>query len=1325
MKSRNFIFLLCAILCVAVATSAQVSTSNITGTVLDKTGAAIPGAKVSITNEATGVTHSTTTNEAGSYSFPSLPVGSYAVTVEAAGFQKWVSTKNVLNVGAPIVVNAPMEVGAVSSVVQVESSYEKLATSNAMISDVVDRRAIKDLPLNGRNPLNLITLQPGLIQRSTGGRGSGTHINGSRDRAFNVTLDGIDINEPSVPNPQSNTYRLTTDNIQEYRIVTHNATAEFGRNSGANIALASRGGTNELHGNIYDYWRNPILNARDWFVNAQGGEKPEFRIHQFGADAGGPVIKNRTHWFGSWQSTRLNFTQPIQEVFGTPVVYTFMARDGLFRYLSGSIPDPTNPAVQLNRNSPNLVDANGNLRAGVPVCTAVLLTNCVATFSIPAADTAAAVGGPGLDPQMRAYLTAMPTPSNFSAAGDGLNTGAFFWNPPSSQPELRFLFRVDHKFDDNNSFFFRYVWTNSDTKGGDFLNSRPQVFPGYPPRGLVNRRPRNLAMSYRRVFSPNLVNELTAGFARFQFDFLFGRANPAFPNIPPFNLGNITEPFNNQSGTSRWLTTVQYIDNLSYNRGKHLFRGGFNIRFVQHNDQRSFVGGVVNAPTMTFSATTRPIPAAYGLPATCPTVPTAGCISSSDIGRLRATVNEVLGLPSGLTQAFFASGPMQYTPSGLYVRGARFHQYNLYLQDEWKWRRNLTFNLGVRWEFNQPGTEANDLILRPDTAVNGSQGLVNFVPRKKFWDRENGLAIAPRLGLAWDPLSDGKMVIRAGYGIAFDTISTFQMVPVLGLVPGSSAACALSVTSSTTRTITPNCPLPAGTNMRVSTGFPSSLTQPTALPSTFASPPRQSRNTAPPAGAIDSNLQSPTVHEWTLNVQRDVGFDTVVQVGYIGKRGTHLFQAYDANQVNIDHDGFLQEFINARTNLYICQASSAACVAAQAAGGVAVASRTPDNFANWGLTGQVNIPLMNSLLVTGAAAPSNAAFRNTALVSALQFNAAGSFASTVDGTFYTPMSTQLRPDFFRPNPQFSSIFNFDSSADSYYHALQIHVRRQARNLSYGAAYTFGKSIDNGSTDPVGATSGGNVGNNSGTLTDIRNFRLERSRSDFDRTHVFTAHFVYDLPFGRGQRWGQGANAFLNHLIGGWTGTGIMTVMTGEPWSVLSGQFTNGNIRASRADIRGPLPEARLQEVAGTTGPVMFNLGTLINNPADPNHLCRNVLDGSGMPTQSFFCIPPPGANGNIGRNMFNGPNYWNVDLGVTKQFNLTERWNLQIRAEFFNAFNHANFNNPLTSSDGSTSFTSTLFAQTCCESLSTPSTTALISVGEAARVIQIAARLNF
>jgi hypothetical protein len=1323
MKRVSLSVLLAVALLCAPVLLAQVSTSTISGTVTDKTGAVIPGAKVTATDEGRGIKFETTTTQGGSYSFASMVVGSYTITVEAANFQKFVSKNNVLTVGSPLVVNAQLEVGAVTSVVEVSSTYERLNTSDATISDVVDRKAIRELPLNGRNPLALITLQPGLIQRSSGGAGSGTHVNGSRDRAFNVTLDGIDINEPSVPNPQNNVFRLTTDNVQEYRVVTHNATAEFGRNSGANIALASRSGTNEIHGNAYEYFRNPVLNANDWFNNLLRQSKPIYKVNQFGADVGGPIIKDKTHYFFSWQGQRVVITLPISRAGGIRTIYTSQAKQGIFRYVVGTVNGFT-------RNDRSLVDSSGNLLPGIATCSVTVTTNCIASFNVGASDPLAV----GLDATMMAYIRAMPDPNDFANVGDGLNTGGFNWNPPSLQPEQRFLIRIDHQFNANNSIFGRYTWAFADTKEGDLLNSRPRAFPGFPPQGEVYRRPKNLALSYRRVFTPRLVNEFTAGFSRFTFTFPFGGVNPAFPNIPPFSLPNISEPFTVTFGTRRALTTIQYIDNVSYSFGKHMLRGGINFRFIQHNDKRSFVGAVDNAPVMSFGSARVPVTGTsaaanpnnpYGVPLTgAASASNPFPINTTDQGFLRNMISEMLGLYSGISQSFFAFDLNSYTPSGLYLRGPRQQQYNAYLQDEWKIRRNLTLNLGVRWEWNRPVTEAQDLIFRPDRAIDGSAGLVTYIQANKAWDRSNANALGPRVGLAWDPFANGKWVVRAGYGIMFDTISTFQTVPILGLVPGSSASCSLSLTEQqpggsgtpfvTNAALTANCTMPANPTARVAAGAPQSLPQPAVTPSFFTSPAVQASNTAPIAGLFDPNLQVPTVHEWTLNIQRDLGRNMVLQVGYLGKRGTHLFRAYDREQLRLD-PAFISSFIIARDNLINC--------------GTAYGTAT---------CGNTNVGVLAQILP-------GTTLNQTTSASRLRVNAAGSLAALIDSngvsiTGITAPAACAAPNFnsfcmmtnvaglpanyFRPNPQFRSIFYFDAGGDSYYHALQITLRKQLGNPSYGFSYTLGKSIDNMSVDPVAATSGGAVGNNSRTPTDIYNFNVDRGRSDFDRRQIFNGYIVYELPFGRGQKWANGETGFLNQLISGWSVNSLMLIMTGEPFSILSGQLTNSNIRGSRVDLAN-------SDVIPGTG-VFHNVGTIVG-PV--------VFAPFNMPQTNIsrvpFRIPAPGTNGNTARNMFTGPGFWVADISISKRFVITEQINLQFRAEMFNAFNHPNFDNPLTSTNGSTAAfaanTGTYlspsananFGRVCCTAVATPSTTNLITVGEAARVIQFALRLSW
>src|SRR6266498_286692 len=360
---------LCLSLALAVCAWAQTNTSRISGTVTDSSGAVIAGAKVTAKNDATGVAQTQATTEAGLYSFPSLPVGSYTITVEMTGFKTANQAGVIIQVNTPVTADIAMEVGQANEIVNVTGGVERLQTDNATIGNVVQQKAIESLPLNGRNPLTLLTLEPGVVQRSAGGVGSGVHVNGSRDRAYNVTIDGIEANESTVPNPVSNLYRINPDNIQEYKVTTNNATAEEGRNSGASISIATRSGTSEFHGTGFFFLRNEALNSNEWYANAQKSPKPLIRMQQFGFEMSGPIKKNKTFFFGSYGYNRVDFTQPIDQTFGFPIVYTAEARSGIFRYF---VPDSNNPLVRggqtILRNSPLLVNSTGALN--VPLCAA-------------------------------------------------------------------------------------------------------------------------------------------------------------------------------------------------------------------------------------------------------------------------------------------------------------------------------------------------------------------------------------------------------------------------------------------------------------------------------------------------------------------------------------------------------------------------------------------------------------------------------------------------------------------------------------------------------------------------------------------------------------------------------------------------------------------------------------------------------------------------------------------------------------------------------------------------------------------------------------------
>src|SRR6266571_9572739 len=370
--------------------SAQVSTSSITGVVTDASGAVVANARVEAKNENTGGVFNQSTTNSGNYSFASLTPGSYSITVTLSGFQTFTSVHNILTVGSPLVVDVSLKLSAIGQTVEVvESNYQRLETSSATVSDIMDTKQVQDLPLNGRNPLALLTLEPGVVQRTTNGAGSGTHVFGSRDRAHNVTIDGIDANESTVPNPQSNIQRLNPDNVQEFRTVTLDPTAEYGRNSGANVMVATRSGTNDLHGTAFYFNRNTVYNANEWFNNATGQPRPDLKLNQYGFDIGGPIFKNMTFFFGDFQYNNIPQTSPITISLGIPAVYTATARGGNFRYVVGTVNGFTS-------NSRNLVDANGNFAPGVQVCSASVTTNCIASYNVFANDPAGIGGDPAV-----------------------------------------------------------------------------------------------------------------------------------------------------------------------------------------------------------------------------------------------------------------------------------------------------------------------------------------------------------------------------------------------------------------------------------------------------------------------------------------------------------------------------------------------------------------------------------------------------------------------------------------------------------------------------------------------------------------------------------------------------------------------------------------------------------------------------------------------------------------------------------------------------------------------------------------------------------------
>jgi hypothetical protein len=754
------------------------------------------------------------------------------------------------------------------------------------------------------------------------------------------------------------------------------------------------------------------------------------------------------------------------------------------------------------------------------------------------------------------------------------------------------------------------------------------------------------------------------------------------------------------------------LDNLSIVNGAHVFRVGLNFRFYRHVDQRGQPGGINVTPSVTFSQTTRPV---FQGTTGNSGFKVASNINSTDQTLLGNLINNLFGLPASMNQVFIANlQDDAFLPFKvgdqvtLYAEKHNLDQYNFFFQDEWKVRPNLTLNYGARWEINPPANTSPQLNVfvattpiagtpLPATPVVDQPGAVSFAPSEHWYEGDFKWAIGPRFGLAYSPDfksgfmrslfgENGKSVIRLGYGIAFDTISSFQVTAAAGRTPGLVQSCTTSfnATAGAFTSITKGCVNSPDINKTLAGGFPTQLPAPSAKPSEFFTPKQQLRLNSPPITVFAPHMKLPTVHEWNFGIQRELPWGLVAQAAYIGRRGEHLFMAYDINQVN--PDSIIPSFLIMQQNRAKgCTPNGTGCPS--------------------GVTG-VTPPLFNQLqTVGGLSATAAAGFINSATTtSELDINGAGSFARRIEDN---TLGLKLRP-----NQQFALITYLDNSGDSNYHAAQFTLRRRfSTGLGLSMAYTFGKSIDNQSVDPVGASSGGGLSTtNSRTPTDIRDFREERARSDFDRTHVFTGASVWEVPVGRGRRFLGNASGIVNQVLGGWTINTIYTHMSGEPFAVRSGAFTSNGSHEGRAGVQAPV-KAELQELPNSplAGPVLFK-------PVNPL-TC-------GVDLSQPFCIPAPGQNG-AGRNIFVAPSYWNVDFGFIKTFAINERVRIQFRTEMFNAFNHTNFDNPRDASTGSPSIRSSVFASACCAAVAPPSTQTIVQTGEAARVIQFALKFQF
>jgi len=723
MRLKGLVFAaLASFALVAGPAAGQGTTSRVSGIVTDSSGGRIPGATVTLTNDGTGISFIAVTGETGSYSLEAVQVGRYTLTVELQGFKKFVSTGNAVNIGDPATINAVLQTGGLSESVEVRASSQVVQTSTSgNLGTTFDQRTIESLPIlggRGRNPLDLVLTQPGVVSGSN--TGGGVHVHGARDRSWNFTLDGIDTNESSAGGSNFSPLRTNPDALAEFKVLTGNTTAEYGRNSGGQVAMITRSGTNKFSGTAFYFDRRPEYNANEWENNLNGLPKRNFTQQMPGFSLGGPIRRNKTFFFINGQ--RLNAEQTRER---TRTVYTADARRGIFRYAIGARTQPAGVAGAS-------VDTSGN-----PIVP-------IGTYDVVGNDPQRL----GLDPTIQQLIGRTPLPNNFTA-GDGLNTAGFTFVAPEEERQMDFVGKVDHTFNARNGAFVRYSRGYQDTLC-DQVNGGDPPFPGLTCLVNTERSPYNWAGNYRWNPTGNLVNELVVGQNHFTFNFLNPSADPSQPTLG----GPITIPDQFTVGNLRTVDTYQFVDNLSWSRGAHSIRFGTNMRFQKHTDVRGSVGGANVAPIVNFSAGINTVdPLTFGLPLNINT--------TFDRPLLQSNINFLLGRVGSISQGFVQQGNT-YGPGGtVFNFEAQYPEIDLYAQDTWKPRSNLTIDLGLRYEAKLSPRNPDNLIRRPNQRVAVGEPASSTLrwDEGKLW-KDDWNNFAPSIGMAWDPNGDGRSVLR-------------------------------------------------------------------------------------------------------------------------------------------------------------------------------------------------------------------------------------------------------------------------------------------------------------------------------------------------------------------------------------------------------------------------------------------------------------------------------------------------------------------------------------------------------------------------------------
>jgi hypothetical protein len=1245
------------------------SEGTVTVTVLDPSGSVVQGAQLELRDLTTNDVRKGETQDRGTHTFVNLSLGAYKLTVTKTGFQTAVFNDVVVQAAQTTDVSATLRVGAISEKVEVNGGTAPLVetTTNA-IGTTVDLKAIEDLPLQGRDLTQLANIVPGY---------NGTW-DGLPSIAQGNNIDGV-IGSPSRMKFGGNAQAIVSprvEAIEEMTVQSEQLNLDQGYGQ-ANMQLnfVTRRGSNAFHGRIYDDFQNDGLNANSWYNDAITALNPtnparKNLLHEndFGASVGGPIIRDKLFFFGSYAERK------IPGAYSTSVnLFTQAAQAGNFTY--------NNQTVNLFTLAQNYNTAN----PGVNLPTTVLDCSSSPAAADCPASVLAAINGSTSSGQI--------TPSE---TGDP-NLNQINWQVNNPQVSYFPAIRVDY----NASQKMRVNLAWNMTKD-NFPGANPPDFPGsaWAKTGAGNKDTSyTTALGFTWTLSPTLVNELRGGFLY--------NVNIGAYNAPPLTLANPQLGWNYPSAPypqgAQMSGTIFYSginteypvfnasDTMTWQHGAHTVNYGFSW----WREQNHYYNPAAGYPVANFGlANGDPAQGAF-----------TTALSSASPGQLAEAeqlyailVGRIAGIQGGGGGYPFVTQSNNYVQTvGRYNLDELTSGKGLFFQDSYRIRTNLTLNYGLRWDFTSPDKDLSKLYHSASpAAIYGPSGVGNLFNPGALTSDPNGLtptltqnpkpynawnaALQPALGFAWNPKGAGSIVVRGGFSLrkftepqqyvwnqasdlgSFYYQSFFLNANTTG-VPGTFPPGSLSI-SDFNPTTSQSTPTQAFSPYTYGLSPKTFLASEAASDFTFLG--------GPGLNGLNPNIQQPYTESWNLGVQKQLGQSAALEIRYVGSRTERQWFNIDPDEINIFENGFLTQFKNAQANLAINQANGIT------------------SFANNGYAGQTATPIFDAAFAGEASGGPGIPLAdygpgNEPFIFQLQTGQAGAMAgilASVNGTVpylcnlvgasflpcfnnvaagtYNAAGAGYPINYFQANPYAQNIGSSYTVAEGYsnYNALQVDFRQRAwHGLQFDANYTWSHTLGV-------ATQNNWLGQ--GAVFTLRDMRLSYGPTLFDLRHVVHINGTYDLPFGKGKQFANGSGA-LDRLVGGWTLGTIFTFQTGAPMLLFGGTNTFNDYGDGGVVLTG-VTASQLQSSIGK-----------YRIPGTPNVAFINpkYLSSTGGPNTAY--INPNITPGTFGQRVWlHGPHNTYDDVSIAKHFAITERFRFSLQAEMLNAFNHPTFGTPAT-----------------------------------------------